>query len=961
MAFTFLDEMQSKGRLSGDVVDALKARYRKLHETVLRCFSNERALLEKAKQLTIKLEEERGKIEEKIVSSHDTQLELESLRKDAHEVNDVVSKFSHELTLNRFELDEMESTLKETESRKEQNEQAQLAALLPRKSELQREAEAVEAEIRVLEGYKELDREYKKAHEARIAEAKAKVEENDAELTKLRAEAQGLALEPERVRKEIAAQEAIYTKKKGEKAIAESTLAQLIAQQKKLKTERDSKAVMLSKCERDLDRLQTLINSLTTRRLIIDESKKAEALRVETINSKIKEMEMTTKALEEEILEHRSSYDQFKKRHDKGKHDLDRQRRKRDALESQMQPMRAQYDADRRLLKALDKELEESRRVLDEIKLDEDLFMSQLLNKQRLEKDTEAMLIAVMAERKELDEKIRQADRQERALLSEIATLSAHRELVSRDASKASAQYAEGRETLKIKNMLLMNLDKQTLETYQRLKLSSLQYEKVKNSRNRFQSLFQTCVQSISELRERVRILQSEADVLRQESLTVDRKLVDEVRHHSNLLAGRDAARVDQNKLQAILEDTIGRERQQESEVLKLNSIVSQTEMRMLELRRDFAAAVDSRNLTGMQLIDRNDELCILYEKANLQQSVLNKGEVALKEKEAKMRTIKLEMEELRRKIELCRSRIPSLQMYRQVTDTLQKHRDQLAAERMITKALDYKLENPSFGSSSSDSSSPSSSSSSSSSGAAGEDGAVGSAGLSGPDRIPASVMALVPQGPRSRLLKGSDPSPEILAAKVQVLGARLNERKEQLLERELVLDEVTSLSDKLRVQAAETRGGTLDLAKRLNDYQGRIRTMGRKIMATISELSMYQATSLRLQQQKTEAEAVLSTAQERLAQGIAPTDDAEYEWFRLERDRMRRQEALVERAANEKTAMMNIDRLVRTTAKVRPNHYLPEELSLPKPYGALAPFYAQTAGSTMRHIRKPQPRELDL
>ena len=43
----------------------------------------------------------------------------------------------------------------------------------------------------------------------------------------------------------------------------------------------------------------------------------------------------------------------------------------------------------------------------------------------------------------------------------------------------------------------------------------------------------------------------------------------------------------------------------------------------------------------------------------------------------------------------------------------------------------------------------------------------------------------------------------EELSAKIQQLDARLNDKKEQLLEKELILEEVTSLSDKLRAQVS--------------------------------------------------------------------------------------------------------------------------------------------------------------
>lgn len=47
------------------------------------------------------------------------------------------------------------------------------------------------------------------------------------------------------------------------------------------------------------------------------------------------------------------------------------------------------------------------------------------------------------------------------------------------------------------------------------------------------------------------------------------------------------------------------------------------------------------------------------------------------------------------------------------------------------------------------------------------------------------------------------------------------------------------------------------------------------------------------------------------------------------------------------------------TTAEQRPNAYIPEQLGIPKPYGAFAPFKPSAAGTTMRHIKKPQPKEV--
>lgn len=53
----------------------------------------------------------------------------------------------------------------------------------------------------------------------------------------------------------------------------------------------------------------------------------------------------------------------------------------------------------------------------------------------------------------------------------------------------------------------------------------------------------------------------------------------------------------------------------------------------------------------------------------------------------------------------------------------------------------------------------------------------------------------------------------------------------------------------------------------------------------------------------------------------------------------------------------------VYTMAESRPTAYIQDEdsLPLPKPYGALAPFKPTEPGTNMRHIRKPQPKPIEI
>lgn len=50
-----------------------------------------------------------------------------------------------------------------------------------------------------------------------------------------------------------------------------------------------------------------------------------------------------------------------------------------------------------------------------------------------------------------------------------------------------------------------------------------------------------------------------------------------------------------------------------------------------------------------------------------------------------------------------------------------------------------------------------------------------------------------------------------------------------------------------------------------------------------------------------------------------------------------------------------------KTTAEPRPTAYIPDDLGIPKPYGNSAPFKPSELGTTMRHIRLPNPKPIEL
>lgn len=57
---------------------------------------------------------------------------------------------------------------------------------------------------------------------------------------------------------------------------------------------------------------------------------------------------------------------------------------------------------------------------------------------------------------------------------------------------------------------------------------------------------------------------------------------------------------------------------EQISQIDSLSAIINSAEKEMLRLRKAYQGAVEARDAMGVTLIDRSDEIAILYEKANV-------------------------------------------------------------------------------------------------------------------------------------------------------------------------------------------------------------------------------------------------------------------------------------------------------------------------------------------------------
>ena len=188
-------------------------------------------------------------------------------------------------------------------------------------------------------------------------------------------------------------------------------------------------------------------------------------------------------------------------------------------------------------------------------------------------------------------------------------------------------------------------------------------------------------------------------------------------------------------------------------------------------------------------MIDQNDELCILYERFKQQKDILSSAESTLQRKDEELRMLRLQSEELQRQYLAASRRLPEVDELKRRLKDLESD---LQQERRNTEDISAKLETPETKS-------------------------------------------------RWRELDGEDPDQEQLSVKIKLLEDRVEAKRELMLERGLVLQEITELTTRLRDQAMSRRDDARSKAEHLSLLQGRIRDTTKKMLATVSELSMYQ------------------------------------------------------------------------------------------------------------------------
>ncbi|XP_058281416.1 coiled-coil domain-containing protein 146 isoform X2 [Hylobates moloch] len=337
------------------------------------------------------------------------------------------------------------------------------------------------------------------------------------------------------------------------------------------------------------------------------------------------------------------------------------------------------------------------------------------------------------------------------------------KEQKSKDFLKAQQKYTNIVKEMKAKDLEIRIHKKKKCEIYRRLREFAKLYDTIRNERNKFVNLLHKAHQKVNEIKERHKMSLNELEILRNSAVSQERKLQNSVLKHTNNVTIRDSMQNDVRKIVSKLQEMKEKKEAQLNNIDRLANMITMIEEEMVQLRKRYEKAVQHRNESGVQLIEREEEICIFYEKINIQEKMKLNGEIEIHLLEEKIRFLKIKIAEKQRQIRVTQKLLPAKRSLDADLAVLQIQFSQ-CTDRI--KDLEKQFVKPD-----------------------GEN--------------------------RARFLPGKDLTEKEMIKKLDKLELQLAKKEEKLLEKDFIYEQVSRLTDRLCSKTQDCKQDTLLLAKK--------------------------------------------------------------------------------------------------------------------------------------------------
>ncbi|KAK2500464.1 hypothetical protein MC885_007486, partial [Smutsia gigantea] len=368
-------------------------------------------------------------------------------------------------------------------------------------------------------------------------------------------------------------------------------------------------------------------------------------------------------------------------------------------LEDQKSEVEQHKETLKNQILGLEREVEASKKQaeLDKKAMDELLRERDILNKNMrkavnaTQKQVDLVKLHEQAKRN-LEEEIQSYKDEAQKQRKIIFQLEKERDRYINETSDLTQKVLMNMEDIKIREMQIFDYRKEIAESETKLKQQQNLYEAVRSDRNLYSKNLVEAQDEITEMKRKLKIMTHQIDQLKEELSAKESALVKLHLEQQRIEKEKETLKAELQKLRQQALETKHFIEKQETEERKLLRIIAEADGERLRQKKELDQVISERDILGSQLVRRNDELALLYEKIKIQQSVLNKGESQYNQRMEDLRILKLEIKKLRREKGILARSVANVDELRRELFHTQR---EFLKERTRCRALEEELENP--------------------------------------------------------------------------------------------------------------------------------------------------------------------------------------------------------------------------------------------------------------------------
>ncbi|XP_009951598.1 PREDICTED: coiled-coil domain-containing protein 147, partial [Leptosomus discolor] len=773
--------------LKGDkTLEKFRIEYEKLHAVVKQSHENEKRLTEKCTKLAADLLVTSSKVAALTKLSKDDEETISSMKKElekAWKMVDTAYEKEQKVKQTINSLQEEITRLNNLGSGLSPGQEYSIPDLLKLKEGLTKERNQVLSDVMKLR--ESLTQATEQLQDTERAKTKAdeSIMQLQQEIQLRKNEVSREARKKEKVEKELKNILAELANKKAEIKNLEQHIQRNKEEQMKVEQHLKEQKILNERAGKELEQLQMRNNKL------MQESEQHSVM-IKEMMQNIQQKTEELKARDDEVTQMRLEISKLNKVRDVLQNKLHAAEEQKVDAGHERDTLKHQILGLERELEAAKKQAEIDKKAIDELVKEKDLLSKNLVKATNATQKQINLVKLHEQSKRNLEQEIQNYEKEAQKEKKIIYQLEKERNCFINETSELKQKVLQHLKDIEIQEKEICDYKKKVEESASKLKEQQNCCEALRVENNLYCKNLIEAKDGIAEMKTKLTTVTHQVDQLKEEIAEKEAALVKAHVEHQKTEKEKKSLKNELLKMEKQALETKQFIESQEAEGRKLLQIIAEADAERLKQKKEFDQVVNERRILGSQLIRRNDEVALLYEKIKIQQSILNKGEVQYRQRMEDIRLLKLQLKKRQCEKGILGKSAANVKELRQKVHHMQK---ELLKEQTRCKVLEEELENP------------------------------------------LNVH-------RWRKLEASDPGTYELIQKVQRLQKRLISKTHEVTQKELLLQEKEKLYVELKLMLSRKPGP--EAAEQLQHYQYTLREKNKQLKVLSSDLHRYESQS---------------------------------------------------------------------------------------------------------------------